>query len=96
MENSSTMSNASIHISLSETLKDYVQERVRAGGYSNPSDYVRSLIRADRDQAERHAALKHDIGLGLAELDRGEGRPFDETMAEAVKRRGRERLAKTS
>ena len=96
MENSRVMGNASIHISLSETLKDYVQERVREGGYSNPSDYVRSLIRADRELAERHAALRREIAIGLAELDRGEGVPLDETEVEAIKRRGREQLAKTS
>jgi antitoxin ParD1/3/4 len=90
------MSNTSIHISLSDTLRDYLQERVREGGYSNPSDYVRSLIRADREQAKRHAALARDIDVGLTELDRGEGRAFDETTAEGVKRRGRKRLDKTA
>jgi len=34
------MATTSLHISLPEELKSYVQERVTAEAYSNPSDYV--------------------------------------------------------
>jgi antitoxin ParD1/3/4 len=42
----------SLHISLPETLKQFVLQRVEEGAYSNPSDYVRALIRADRARRE--------------------------------------------
>ena len=45
MTKSDTMANTSMNVSLPETLKDYVQERVAEGTFSNPSDYVRALIR---------------------------------------------------
>ncbi len=48
------MANTSLHISLSEKLKDAVKVKVEKGHYSNPTDYVRQLIRQDilRDEAK--------------------------------------------
>ena len=37
-----------MNISLPETLKRFVKERTKTANYSNPSDYVRSLIREDQ------------------------------------------------
>ena len=42
-----------MNISLPEALKRFVKERTKGANYSNPSDYVRSLIREDQ---RRHAA----------------------------------------
>jgi antitoxin ParD1/3/4 len=91
MENA--MSNTTMNISLPEPLKEHVQKRVQKGDFSNASDYVRALIRADKEAEEKLAALRRDIAVGLAQLDRGEGRPADEVF-ERVKARGRARLAK--
>lgn len=44
-----------MNISLPETLKRFVKERTKAANYSNPSDYVRALIREDQ---RRQAAEK--------------------------------------
>ena len=57
------MTTTTMHISLSETLKEFALKRVEEGGYSNPSDYVRALIRADR---ERCQAIDHLLLEGLA------------------------------
>ncbi|MGB6554539.1 MAG: type II toxin-antitoxin system ParD family antitoxin [Candidatus Binataceae bacterium] len=38
----------SLNVSLPKPLKDYIEDRVSAGGYSTPSEYVRDLIREDR------------------------------------------------
>ena len=43
---------ATMTISLPEPLKDQVRARVSTGDYANPSDYVRALIRADRQRVE--------------------------------------------
>jgi antitoxin ParD1/3/4 len=61
--------NATMNISLSETLKDYVNERVAEGIYSNTSDYIRALIRADmkrRADQQLEAALLEGIASGPA------------------------------
>ncbi len=49
------MANTSLHISLPEQLKDAVKRKVDEGHYSNPTDYVRQLIRQDilRDEAKK-------------------------------------------
>lgn len=64
------MGNTAMNVSLPETLKEYVQERVAEGTFSNPSDYVRALIRDDmRRQAEAklEALLVEGINSGPAE-----------------------------
>ena len=49
MAETTTMSTTTLHISLPEALKEFALKRVEDGAYSNPSDYVRTLIRADRE-----------------------------------------------
>ena len=39
-----------MNVSLPENLKDFVDERVDADGYSSSSEYIRTLIRRERDQ----------------------------------------------
>ncbi len=39
-----------MNISLPETLKSFVDERVAGGGYGTSSEYVRELIRNDQDR----------------------------------------------
>src|SRR4051812_29950489 len=73
MTKSSTMPNTSMNVSLPEALKDYVQERVSEGTFSNPSDFVRALIREDmRRQAEERLDA-----LLMEGLDSGPARPVD-------------------
>lgn len=44
------MAMASLNISLPQSLKDYVESQVLAGGYSTPSEYLRELLRQDQKQ----------------------------------------------
>jgi putative addiction module CopG family antidote len=80
------MATTSLHILLPETLKDFVAERVKQGAFSNPSDYVRALIHADRERQARLETLRSDLKVGADELDRGLG-----IAGEEVFRRLRER-----
>lgn len=75
-----TMANSSIHVSLPEALKRYVEACVEAGEYASPSDYVRALIRKDREHQAELSALRADLQLGIDQLDHGEGRPADEVF----------------
>ena len=70
MTESTAMANTSMNVSLPEALKDYVQERVAEGTFSNPSDYVRALIRDDmkrREEEKLDALLMEGINSGPAE-----------------------------
>ncbi len=51
---------ATMNISLPEALRDHVHQRVAEGGFANVSDYVRALIREDR---ERQAKAKLELML---------------------------------
>jgi len=57
-------------ISVPENLKNYIEERVRTGGYGNVSEYVRELIRQDQKQNDE-ARLEMML---LAGLNSGSGR----------------------
>ena len=67
-----------MNISLPENLKGFVDSRVKAGGYSSVSEYVRDLVREDQ---KRHT--QENLEALLLEATRsGPGREF--TKAERI------------
>lgn len=52
----------SLNISLPEALKTYVEGQVASGDWSTPSEYVRELIRQDKER--RLASLEHELLAG--------------------------------
>lgn len=56
---------ATMNVSLPEPLKAFVDEQVRLGAYGSTSDYVRQLIREDREKTAARA-LQALIAEGLA------------------------------
>jgi antitoxin ParD1/3/4 len=43
------MAMTSLNISLPDPLKDYVEERVATGDFGTPSEFIRNLIRQDKE-----------------------------------------------
>ncbi len=43
---------ATLNVSLPAPLREWVEEQVRSGDYANASDYMRDLIRHDRERQE--------------------------------------------
>ncbi len=64
----------SMNISLPDTMKSFVDEQVRSGGYGTASEYIRELVR--RDQKERASARLET--LLLEGLESGEPIPLNE------------------
>lgn len=65
----------SLNISLPETLKQYVERQVASGDWGTPSEYIRELIRQDKErrlsnlEQELVAAVKGPkIELSVAEI----------------------------
>ena len=83
------MTTTSLHISLPETLKDFALKRVEEGAFSNPSDYVRTLIRADRERQQKLEALRTELQAGIDELDRGGGIPAEDVFGRLEEKFGR-------
>ena len=53
------MAMTSLNISLPEVLKEYVEGQVASGDWGTPSEYIRELIR--RDKERRLANLEEDL-----------------------------------
>jgi antitoxin ParD1/3/4 len=53
------MAMTSLNISLPEALKEYVEGQVASGDWGTPSEYVRELIRQDRER--RLSNLEQDL-----------------------------------
>jgi antitoxin ParD1/3/4 len=75
---------AQMNVSLPEALKGWAETRVADGLYSSASDYVRDLMRRDKEQAERIARLQAAIDEGLESPP--SKRSLDEIFAEGFKR----------
>lgn len=61
------MSMTSLNISLPQALKDYLESQVKEGGYSTPSEYIRTLVREDqkrRAEQTLEALLLEGINSG--------------------------------
>ena len=78
------MSTTTLNISLPEALKEHVQRRVAEGAFSNASDFVRALIRLDKVQQEKLAALRGAVAVGIDQLDRGEGLDGERVFADLL------------
>ena len=65
---------ATMNISLPDQMKDWVEMQTENGQYANASDYVRDLIRHDREKREKIMALQEKIDEGLAS---GPAQAFD-------------------
>lgn len=57
---------AQMNISITEALKSWAEARVAEGSYSSTSDYVRDLVRRDREYTEKLKALQAAIDAGRA------------------------------
>ena len=69
------MSTTSIHVTLPKALKEHIEKRVAEGEFTSPSDYVRALVRAERDQRMQREALLRDIDAGIEDI--ASGRVYD-------------------
>jgi antitoxin ParD1/3/4 len=64
---------ATMNISLPDDMKDFVDEQVRSGGFMSSSEYIRDLIRHQKDIADFRALIR-------AGEDSGEPIPAEEVM----------------
>jgi Arc/MetJ-type ribon-helix-helix transcriptional regulator len=78
--------------SLPEKARAWLEERVRSGLYRSPEEVLASAM-----QALELFEIQQKVSAGLEQIERGEGREYDddglEALKERIKRQGRERLA---
>ncbi|OUL24259.1 transcriptional regulator [Nostoc sp. T09] len=80
----------SINISLPESMRAYVEEKVATGGYSSVSEYFRELVRQDQ---KRQAAERLETML-LEGLNSGNATEMTTDDWEDIRQAVRERIAK--
>jgi antitoxin ParD1/3/4 len=73
------MAMTSLNISLPQTLKNYVEGQVASGDWGTPSEYVRELIRQDKER--RLGDLEQDL------IAAAKGPKIELTVAE-IRRKG--------
>jgi len=77
------MSRNTMSFALPESLREYIDQRVRSGEYGNTSEYLRDLIRNDqRTEAARRFRLLIADGL-----ESGDGRPLSENVLDEIRGR---------
>ena len=67
---------ASMHVSLSEQMRLWVESRVGSGKYHNASEYFRDLIRRDQEAQERLRAVRAHLAEGAADIEDGRFETF--------------------
>ena len=78
---------STVKVSLAEPAARWVDEQVATGRYKDADAYLAELVERDREEAERHTALKAAIDEGLASGD--SGMTVDEVFEEAMARHAR-------
>jgi antitoxin ParD1/3/4 len=66
-----------MEINLDKELSGYIDGKVKSGQYGSPSDVVASALRVMRHIQQLQNDLKQAVAEGVAQLDRGEGVPWD-------------------
>ena len=56
---------ATMNVSLPDAMREWVDESVNSGRYANASDYVRDLIRRDRDREVAVEQVQQMITEGI-------------------------------
>ena len=67
-----------MNISLPESMKDWVESQIATGNYASASDYMRDLIRDDREYKEKREALLQAL------IEGDESGISDKTMKEII------------
>lgn len=78
-------------VSIPPEMQAALKEAVKIGLYRSVDDAVRDGLSVVEERVAKYRALKREIEKGMASPIAG---VWDESLAEDVKRRGRERLAK--
>jgi antitoxin ParD1/3/4 len=81
--------STSMNVSLPKTLRSFVDERVEASIYTSASEYVRELIRKDREQRAANDRLEELLLEGLAS---GPAAEWSEDDWASIRQRVSERL----
>ena len=73
-----------MHINLSPEMESYIKGKVNSGFYGNATEVIRDAIRRMQADEERRAAFRAAVAIGDAELERGEGTDYNQTVLDEI------------
>ncbi|MCD8489318.1 MAG: type II toxin-antitoxin system ParD family antitoxin [Desertifilum sp.] len=80
-----------MNVSLPDTMRDYIEEQVKARGYGSVSEYMRDLIRQD----QKRNAQEQIETLLLAGLESGTATPMSDRDWTEIRQAVQDRLKNT-
>ena len=80
-----------MNVSLTPELEKLVADRVASGHYASASEVVREALRLLHER-DRLNQLRHDVRLGVEQLDDGRSHEFNDHVVDRIKSEGRKRL----
>jgi len=85
-----------MNISLTPEIDSWVAEKVKSGMYKSSSEVIREGLRLLREREEQRQAmveyLRHELLIGLRQLDAGKSSPFDGEQVARIKTDARRKL----
>lgn len=77
-----------MNVSLPDTMRDYIEQQVKAGGYGSVSEYIRDLIRQD----QKRKAKEHLETLLLEGIESGTATPMSDQDWTEIRQAVRDKL----
>jgi len=85
-----------MNVSLTPELDEWINQKVKSGFYKSSSEVVRDSLRLLRNQEEQRLAmledLRHELLVGINQLDSNKAVDFDSNFIETIKESGRQRI----
>jgi antitoxin ParD1/3/4 len=73
-----------MHVNLSSEMEAFIKGKVSSGFYGNATEVIRDAIRRMQSEEERRTAFRAAVAVGEAELDRGEGIPYSDSLLDEI------------
>ena len=85
-----------MNVSLTDKLEELIKKKVSSGLYNSASEVVREALRLleehDRIREMKIEELRHEVRLGVEQLDQGESTSLDDSAVDRIKAKGRKML----
>ena len=87
-----------MNVSLTQKMTEWVTDKVRAGQYKSSSEVVRDGLRLLQNRENQRRAmleeLRHDLLVGVKQLDAGKSQDFTSELIQDIKNVGRQKIGR--
>ncbi len=87
-----------MNVSLTTEMNQWITGKIESGQYKSYSEVVRDGLRLLQNREEQRKAmledLRHELLLGIKQLDVGKSRKFDSEFSQNIKSNARQKLGR--